>query len=87
MTIDTKHTAALAKIAFDETALDDVERKIADVMKDAEVLLEIDTSEEESLSLADTLREDIPKEGNLRDEILAGAVTKDGCVSVPRVVE
>lgn len=87
-----KHVAHLARLAITEEEAEKFTKQLDAIIGFAEQLNELDTENVEPtshvLELKNVLREDIPKPGLPREEVLKNAPEKqDGQIKVPAIIE
>jgi aspartyl-tRNA(Asn)/glutamyl-tRNA(Gln) amidotransferase subunit C len=88
---EVAHVARLARLRLDEDELETFTGQLAAVLDHAADLDALDTAGVEPtahpLPLRNVLREDLPRPGLSRDEVLAGApVAAEGRFAVPRIL-
>lgn len=91
-TEQVKHVANLARLAVTEEEVQKFTKQLDAIISFAEQLNELDTENIEPtshvLDMKNVMREDIPKEGLPREEVLKNAPAhQDGQVKVPSIIE
>lgn len=89
---DIKHMADLAKIRLSDEELDDYREKISEIVDYIERLNEVDIKNVEATYEVNEhiqrLREDVPKEGLTREEVLQNSIEDQyGYFKILRIVE
>ncbi|MEH7334083.1 Asp-tRNA(Asn)/Glu-tRNA(Gln) amidotransferase subunit GatC [Neobacillus drentensis] len=90
-TDQVKHVANLARLAVSEEEVEKFTKQLDAIISFAEQLNELDTENVEPtyhvLDLKNVLREDIPKQGLPREEVLKNAPEhQDGQIKVPSIL-
>ncbi len=90
--INVDAVANLARLTLTDAEKSKMAEEMAEIIAFADKLSELDTEDvpitAHVVPIANVLREDIPRRGSDREELLSNAPTKaDGCFTVPRVVE
>ena len=78
---ETKHLAALCRIAHSEEELDNIRYQLSNILEQFEVLTEVDTKDVEptahSVTLESVMREDEPTDSYDKEETLSNAPRRE----------